>query len=129
MPRSRPIRVNNTAAEAAAQGARASEVANTLSIELVMENISNASKLKDKLAAGQWIIKPRCKNHKVYYRYVIMHDGSLKKQSVTHSCTSGKKADGDRARDLIRRDYTAEGGVIRVINSSYVKENPDKFHP
>ena len=122
MPKSKKNRVNKKVAGAAA-------VANTLSIELVMENIKDASDLKDKLAAGQWIIKPKCKTHKVYYRYVIMHDGSLEKQSVTNSCTSGNKAKGDRARDLIRRDYTADGGVRKVINSSYVKANPDKFHP
>jgi hypothetical protein len=96
-----------------------------LPIREVMEEMNACKKVKDKLKAGQWILKPSCKGHAIYYRYVLK-EGRIQKQIVTHSCTSGSKAEGDRARDLIRSEYT---DVEFVISSVLVQEIPLVYGP
>ena len=96
-----------------------------LPISEVMEEMDACKKVKDKLKAGQWILKPSCKGHAIYFRYVLK-EGRIQKQIVTHSCTSGSKAEGDRARDLIRSEYT---DVEFVISSILVQEIPLVYGP
>ena len=99
-----------------------------LSIESVMCKMAEERDLDDKLDIGQWILKPKCKNHKVYYRYVVLKD-KICKQSVTHSCTSGRNANRDRIHDLSRPYYTSVGGVMLVVKSEWVLQNNDVYHP
>ena len=98
-----------------------------LPISEVMEEMDEYRKVKDKLKAGQWLLKSM-KGHYVYYRYVIKK-GGIQRQLVTHSCTSGSKAESDRARDLIRPEYTDEEGVTEVIKSKLVLLQPEVYPP
>ena len=93
-----------------------------LSIESVMHDMFTSSDVDEMLQAGQWILKPKCKKHKVYYRYVLVGE-KFCKQSVTHSCTSGKNAYREKIHDLTRPQYTSDGGVNFVVNSTWVRQN------
>ena len=102
-----------------------------LPISEVMENMKACGKgkhmVKNMLNAGQWLPKS-VKSHKTYYRYVIIY-GKVQPQTVTHSCSSGSKADQDRAADLKNDQYASFGGVEYVIMSEVVKGDPSLYPP
>lgn len=135
MPKTKKKNLNNKMSSRSDSGSSKDESINIppveylLTINNVMDQITKEKDLNNKLVAGQWILKPKCKGHNVYYRYVILEGGNISKQSVTHSCTSGRKADVHRCHDLTRRQYTSDGGVIFVVNSTYVLQNTNTFHP
>jgi len=105
-------------------------VESLLPISEVMEDMKACGKgrgkymVEDMLNAAQWLRKS-VKNHNTYYRYVIKN-GEVQPQTVTHSCTSGKTADLNRAGDLKRLEYT---DVQYVISSKVVKGDPSLYPP
>jgi len=108
-------------------------VESLLPILEVMEDMKACGKgkgkhmVEDMLNAGQWLPKSG-KNHNTYYRYVIIK-GKVQTQTVTHSCSSGSKADLHRAGDLKDDQYTCFGGIEYVIRSEVVKGDPSLYPP
>lgn len=108
-------------------------VESLLPISEVMEDMKACGKgkgkhmVEDMLNAGQWLPKSG-KNHNTYYRYVIIK-GKVQTQTVTHSCSSGSKADLHRAGDLKDDQYTSFGGIEYVIRSEVVKGDPSLYPP
>lgn len=108
-------------------------VESLLPISEVMEVMIECGKrkgnnmVKDMLKAGQWLSKS-VKGHNTYFRYVIIK-GEVQPQTVTHSCSSGSKANLHRAGDLKNSKYTSVGGVQFVIRSKVVKGDPSLYPP